>query len=115
MESPIWHLAWTFLNKFIVWFIGLIPAIFGASFLIFSDWEQHSKTHLLIPVITFFFGVVIGYNGGGAIAELLDIPHDSFVDFSMKFTMGWMGIGILVQARKNIPEWMDAFKRKWVG
>jgi hypothetical protein len=111
METPIWSLFY----KLIMWFFSLIPAIFGAAFLIFNDWNDHSKSNIWVPIITFIFGVIIGHNGGGAVVELLGITHDSFVAFSMKFTMGWMGIGILIQARKNIPEWMDAFKRKWVG
>jgi hypothetical protein len=111
MESPIFG----FLYKVFAWAVTLLPAIFGSAFLIFNDWNEHSKGSLWIPLITFIFGIIIGHNGGGAVVELLKITPDSFVAFTMKFTMGWMGIGILIQARKNIPEWMDAFKRKWVG
>lgn len=111
MDSPLWGLFY----KILMWFFSLIPAIFGAAFLIFSDWTEHSKVNKWVPIITFIFGVIIGHNGGGAIIEYLKITPDSFIAFSIKFTLGWMGIGILVQARKNIPEWMDAFKRKWVG
>jgi hypothetical protein len=111
MESPILGL----LYKFFLWLLSLVPAIFGAAFLIFNDWNEHSKTSFWVPFLTFVFGVIIGHNGGGAIIEYFDMTPDSFLAFSIKFTLGWMGIGILVQARKNIPEWMDAFKRKLVG
>jgi hypothetical protein len=111
MESPIWALCY----KILMWFFSLVPAIFGSAFLIFNDWNEHSVKSPWVPILTFVFGVIIGHNGGGAVVEIMNITPDSFIAFSMKFTMGWMGIGILIQARKNIPEWMDALKRKTVG
>lgn len=111
METPIW----TVFYKLFLWIAGLLPAIFGSAFLIFNDRDEFSKQSRWIPAITFMFGIVIGYNGGGAFCEWLVIAKDSFIAFSVQFTLGWMGIGILVQARKNIPEWMDAAKRKYLG
>jgi hypothetical protein len=111
MESS----AWALLYKFGVWLAGLFPAIFGAAFLVFSDRDQYDKNKMIVPLLTFAFGVIIGYNGGGAVSEAMGIGQDTFISFSMKFTLGWMGIGILVQARKNIPEWLDAIKTKWIG
>jgi hypothetical protein len=111
METPIWTLVY----KIITWIAGLLPAVFGSAFLIFNDRQDFNNQSKWIPFITFVFGIVIGYNGGGAFCEWLSIPRHTFIAFSMQFTLGWMGIGILVQAKKNIPEWMDAAKRKYLG
>lgn len=111
MESTLW----TVISKGCLWIVGLLPAVFGSAFLIFNDREEFSKHSRLVPTITFIFGIIIGYNGGGALAEIFAINRDTFIAFSMQFTLGWMGIGILVQARKNIPEWMEAAKTKLLG
>jgi mannitol-specific phosphotransferase system IIBC component len=111
METPVWTLFY----KAGIWVAGLFPAIFGAAFLVFSDREQYDKNKMIVPVLTFLFGVIIGYNGGGAVSEAMGIHQDTFISFSMKFTLGWMGIGILVQARQNIPEWLNAIKTRWIG
>ncbi len=111
MESS----AWAIFYKVFLWLAGLLPAVFGSAFLIFNDREEFQSKSKWIPFATFIFGIVIGYNGGGAFCEWLDIGRDSFIAFSMQFTLGWMGIGILVQARKNIPDWLDALKRKILG
>ena len=111
MESS----AWAIVYKGFVWLAGLLPAVFGSAFLIFNDRDELAKQSRLIPAITFLFGIIIGYNGGGALCEWQDIAVTSFIAFSIQFTMGWMGIGILVQARKNIPDWLDAAKRKYLG
>jgi hypothetical protein len=111
MESPIWALIY----KGFIWIAGLLPAIFGSAFLVFNDRDEFNNKSRWIPFATFIFGIVIGYNGGGAFCEWLNISRDSFIAFSMQFTLGWMGIGILVQARINIPEWLDALKRKILG
>lgn len=111
MESTLWAIVY----KFFAWLAGLIPAIFGAGFLIFNDRKDFATNSKWVPFITFIFGVVIGYNGGGAFCEWQNIPLGSFIAFSIQFTLGWMGIGILVQARKNIPDWFNAVKTKYLG
>lgn len=103
------------ITKLFLWLSGLFPAIFGAAFLIFNDRNEFSSQSRIIPLLTFLFGIIIGYNGGGALCEWQHIARDGFIAFSVQFTLGWMGIGILVQARKNIPEWLDAAKRKLLG
>lgn len=107
--------AWAVIYKGFIWLAGLLPAVFGSAFLIFNDRDEFEKQSRLIPAITFLFGIIIGYNGGGAMCEWLKIGHESFIAFSMQFTLGWMGIGILVQARKNIPDWLTAAKTKFLG
>jgi hypothetical protein len=111
METPLWVIIYKCIN----WTVGLLPAIFGSAFLIFNDRQEFKSQSRWIPAFTFIFGIIIGYNGGGALCEWLDISRNTFIAFSMQFTLGWMGIGILVQIRKNIPEWMDAAKRKYLG
>lgn len=111
METPIWAV----LYKIILWLAGLLPAFFGSAFLLFNDRDEMAKQSRWIPALTLIFGIIIGYNGGGAFCEWQSIVRDGFIAFSIQFTLGWMGIGILVQARKNIPEWMDAAKRKYLG
>ena len=101
--------------KGLLWLLGLIPAIFGSAFLIFNDRAEFANNSKWIPIITFIFGIVIGYNGGGAFCEWQDIEIGSFIAFTVQFSMGWMGIGILVQMRKNIPDWLDAIKTKYLG
>ncbi|MES1989270.1 MAG: hypothetical protein V4440_14795 [Pseudomonadota bacterium] len=107
--------AWVVIYKIFSWLGTLLPAVFGSAFLIFNDRADFSTQSRWVPFATFIFGIIIGYNGGGALCEWLHINGQSFIAFSMQFTLGWMGIGILVQARKNIPDWLDAAKRKFLG
>jgi hypothetical protein len=104
-----------FLAKLGGWLIGLIPAALGSAFSLFIDESKTKNLSKFIIFCTFGFGLIIGYIFGGAIADYFKISHDTFFAFSLKFTVGAMGIGTLVEVKGQIALAITAIRKRYLG
>lgn len=103
------------LSKLGAWLYALFPAAAGSAFSIFSDKKDMAAISRFAILSTFLFGVIIGHGFGGAINEHFKLLADSLMAFSIKFTVGWMGMATLVGIKLQITPAIVALRKKYFG
>lgn len=94
------------------WALGIIPAALGSAISLKVSGCKGSIAEMLIK---FVFGLCIAYYFGGATIEYFRINNPSFVADAIKLTWGLFGMGIVTQIFNQLPEFIKAFRQKFIG
>jgi hypothetical protein len=115
MESTIITSFIALITKIGGWIYALIPAIFGSAFSIYIDRDTVGQSSKIVILSTFLFGLIIGYAFGGGIIEHFGIIPASLTAFSIQFTVGWMGMAVLVGMKEQVKPTITALIKKYIG
>ena len=118
METVVLKItAWLggLLIQTIAWFSTLFPSIIGSALSMFLAPEKIKQLSKLSKMITFFFGVVLGHQVGGAVIQHWQIIPLSPIASTIQIIVGFMGMAALAEAKIQLPIAITAMRRKWFG
>lgn len=84
---------------------GAVGAAISLKFMPGSWWNK---------ALSFLGGVACSYYIGNGLIEYLNVTG-KFSATAMLFTIGIFGLSIVNQIQQQLPEFMYALKRKWIG
>lgn len=96
----------------IKWTLGIVPAALGSAISLKVSGCKGSITEMLVK---FTFGLCIAYYFGGATLEYFKIATPSFLADAIKLTWGLFGMGIITQIFTQMPDFVSAVRRKFIG
>ena len=91
---------------------SLVPAAFGSLISLKFAPDDSSPMQRMV---TFLIGVGLAYFIGGAVIEYFGISLQSFTADAIKLTIGLFGMSTATQIMTQLPEFLAAVRRKFIG
>lgn len=97
------------------WATALFPAAIGSSLSLFLGDEKVQSLSAFTKLCTFGFGVILGHQIGGAAIQHWAIVPLSPIASTIQIGVGFMGMAALAESKIQLPMWIGAFRKKWLG